>query len=72
MQKKDYSITDDPINKLFIKIAIPSTVGTIFQTLYNSQIPDIRINQRLHHQLSFLQQHPFVIASVYPQSASLY
>ena len=35
MKTKDYSITKDPISKLFIKIAIPSSIGTIFQTLYN-------------------------------------
>ena len=35
MKKSNYSLTKDPINKLFINIAIPSTVGTIFQTLYN-------------------------------------
>ena len=35
MKTKDYSITKDPISKLFIKIAIPSSVGTVFMTLYN-------------------------------------
>ena len=29
------SLTKDPILQLFIRIAIPSSVGTIFQTLYN-------------------------------------
>ncbi|PPR52535.1 MAG: hypothetical protein CFH16_01364, partial [Alphaproteobacteria bacterium MarineAlpha5_Bin6] len=29
------SLTEDPIVQLFIRIAIPSSVGTIFQTLYN-------------------------------------
>ena len=33
--KKKPSLTEDPITELFIKIAIPSSVGTIFQTLYN-------------------------------------
>ena len=35
MKTNQYSITKDPINKLFINIAIPSSIGTIFQTLYN-------------------------------------
>ena len=35
MKKNNYSLTKDPIKKLFINIAIPSSVGTIFQTLYN-------------------------------------
>ena len=35
MKKNNYSLTKDPIKKLFIGIAIPSSVGTIFQTLYN-------------------------------------
>ena len=35
MKKKQYSLTKDPIVKLFINIAIPSSIGTIFQTLYN-------------------------------------
>ncbi len=35
MDKKNYSLTKDPISKLFINIAIPSSIGTIFQTLYN-------------------------------------
>ena len=29
------SLTQDSIENLFLKIAIPSSVGTIFQTLYN-------------------------------------
>tara|TARA_Y100000590_G_scaffold246122_1_gene276523 strand:+ start:1016 stop:2410 length:1395 start_codon:yes stop_codon:yes gene_type:complete len=33
--KKNPSLTKDPIIELFIKIAIPSSVGTVFQTLYN-------------------------------------
>ncbi len=32
---KKISLTEDPIVQLFIRIAIPSSVGTIFQTLYN-------------------------------------
>ena len=32
---KNPSLTKDPITELFIRIAIPSSVGTIFQTLYN-------------------------------------
>ena len=35
MKKNNYSLTKDPIKKLFINIAIPSSIGTIFQTLYN-------------------------------------
>lgn len=35
MKNSEYSITSEPISKLFIKIAIPSSVGTVFQTLYN-------------------------------------
>ena len=35
MKNNNYSLTKDPIKKLFIDIAIPSSVGTIFQTLYN-------------------------------------
>ena len=35
MKKNNYSLTNDPIRKLFINIAIPSSIGTIFQTLYN-------------------------------------
>ena len=35
LNKKKPSLTEDPITELFIKIAIPSSVGTIFQTLYN-------------------------------------
>lgn len=35
MKKNTYSLTKDPISKLFINIAIPSSIGTIFQTLYN-------------------------------------
>ena len=35
MKKNNYSLIKDPIKKLFIDIAIPSSIGTIFQTLYN-------------------------------------
>ena len=35
MKNNSYSLTKDPIKKLFIEIAIPSSIGTIFQTLYN-------------------------------------
>ena len=33
--KKKPSLLDDPISQLFIRIAVPSSVGTIFMTLYN-------------------------------------
>ena len=35
MHKQPPNILHDPIGQLFIKIAIPSSVGTIFMTLYN-------------------------------------
>ena len=35
MKNNNYSLTEDPIKKLFINIAVPSSVGTVFQTLYN-------------------------------------
>ena len=35
MSKQLLNLTEDPIGHLFIKIAVPSTIGTIFQTLYN-------------------------------------
>ena len=35
MSKNSLNLTKDPIGRLFIKIAIPSSVGTIFMTLYN-------------------------------------
>ncbi len=35
ISNKKISLTEDPIIHLFIKIAIPSSVGTVFQTLYN-------------------------------------
>ena len=34
-EKKPISLTSDPILQLFIRIAIPSSIGTIFMTLYN-------------------------------------
>ena len=33
--KKKPDLTKDPISQLFIRIAVPSSVGTIFMTLYN-------------------------------------
>ena len=33
--KKTLSLTKDPIDELLAKIAIPSSIGTIFMTLYN-------------------------------------
>ena len=33
-KKNDLSLTEDPITELFIKIAVPSSVGTVFMTLY--------------------------------------
>ena len=33
--KKKLSLTEDPIGQLFIRIAVPSSVGTIFMTLFN-------------------------------------
>ncbi len=33
--KKTPSLLEDPISQLFIKIAVPSSVGTIFMTLFN-------------------------------------
>tara|TARA_Y100001970_G_scaffold287469_1_gene412231 strand:+ start:1088 stop:2452 length:1365 start_codon:yes stop_codon:yes gene_type:complete len=35
MSKESLNLTKNPIGQLFIKIAIPSSVGTIFMTLYN-------------------------------------
>ena len=35
MKNKTTNLTEDPINQLFFKIAIPSSVGTVFMTLYN-------------------------------------
>ena len=29
------NLIEDPISQLFFKIAIPSSVGTVFMTLYN-------------------------------------
>ena len=34
-KKNEPSLTKDPITELFIKIAVPSSVGTVFMTLYN-------------------------------------
>ena len=33
--KKPPAILEDPISQLFIRIAIPSSIGTVFMTLYN-------------------------------------
>ena len=33
--KKQPDLTKDPISQLFIRIAVPSSVGTVFMTLYN-------------------------------------
>ena len=33
--KKPPSLTNDPISQLFVRIAIPSSVGTVFMTLFN-------------------------------------
>ena len=35
MKKTKLNLTEDSISQLFIKIAIPSSVGTVFMTLYN-------------------------------------
>ena len=35
MAKETLNLTKDPIANLFVKIAIPSSVGTVFMTLYN-------------------------------------
>ena len=35
MSKNNLNLTKDPISVLFVKIAIPSSVGTVFMTLYN-------------------------------------
>ena len=35
MVKENLNLTKDPISTLFVKIAIPSSVGTVFMTLYN-------------------------------------
>ena len=34
-KSQNFSITHDSIEKLFLKIAVPASIGTIFQTLYN-------------------------------------
>lgn len=35
MPKQTPNLLEDPIGQLFVKIAIPSSVGTVFMTLYN-------------------------------------
>ena len=35
MNEKKLNLIEDPISKLFFKIAIPSSVGTVFMTMYN-------------------------------------
>jgi len=35
MIKNKLNLTEDPIGQLFFKIAVPSSVGTVFMTLYN-------------------------------------
>ena len=35
LSKKNPDLTADPITQLFVKIAVPSSVGTVFMTLYN-------------------------------------
>ena len=35
MKNQKPNLTEDPISQLFFKIAVPSSVGTIFMTLYN-------------------------------------
>ena len=35
MKKKQPNLTEDSITQLFFKIAVPSSVGTVFMTLYN-------------------------------------
>ena len=35
MSKNSLNLTKDPISVLFVKIVIPSSVGTVFMTLYN-------------------------------------
>ena len=35
MKNKNPNLTEDPINQLFFRIAVPSSVGTVFMTLYN-------------------------------------
>ena len=35
MKKNKLNLTEDPIGQLFFKIAVPSSVGTVFMTLYN-------------------------------------
>ena len=35
MPKQTPNLLKDPIGQLFVKIAVPSSVGTVFMTLYN-------------------------------------
>ena len=35
MKHQKLNLTEDPISQLFFKIAVPSSVGTVFMTLYN-------------------------------------
>ena len=35
MQNNKLNLTEDSISHLFFKIAVPSSVGTVFMTLYN-------------------------------------
>ena len=35
MKKNKPNLIEDPISQLFIKIAVPSSIGTVFMTLYN-------------------------------------
>ena len=35
IDKKSPSLLEDPISQLFVRIAVPSSVGTVFMTLYN-------------------------------------
>ena len=35
MKNQKLNLIEDPISKLFLRIAVPSSVGTIFMTLYN-------------------------------------
>ena len=33
--KKNISLTKDPVWELFLRIAVPASIGTVFMTLYN-------------------------------------
>ena len=35
MKSINPNLTEDPISQLFFRIAIPSSIGTVFMTLYN-------------------------------------